>query len=206
MSVWEAGRVWEESPHKGATLLVLLAAAFQTDDDGVCYLKVKDLMRKGRISKRAVKYALSKLDTSGELRATTDPSGPGIALRYQLGMQYLHPSRAKGVQPVPSRSAKSAKRGAMVAAPLFRENKTYESKPMGADSLVTEPKPPAADRGQVCRFCDNTGIFEAQDGRLKGFCDCPAGQELARKSAPSPLAATGLTPARRRHARPGNAI
>lgn len=205
MSVWEAGRVWREAPHKGAVLCVLLSAAYESNDDGVCFLKVKTLARDARVSERAVQHALRKLARCGDLRCMSKSSGPGIALRYQLGVKYLHPSNAKGVHSVPPMGADFAKRGADFAAPLFRENKTNVSKPMGGEKSPAQGKPPAADRGASCKYCDNTGIFEAQDGRLKGFCECPAGQELQRANAAAPLVTTGLTPERRSHARRTNA-
>lgn len=197
MSVWEAGRVWRDAPHKGAARLVLLSAAFESDDEGVCYVKLKTLARDARVSIRAVQRILPHLAKSGCLTCTTKASGEHIASRYQLGVTYLHPSAHKGVTSVRDR-------GDNLARPLFRVNKPM-GKPKGAPSALVSQSAPAnpqtqttaAATGTPCKWCEDTGIFEAQDGRLRGFCSCPEGQKLQAAAGTSPIERVLVTGARR---------
>ena len=52
MSIKVMNRVWDESQHKGSTLLLLLAIADHAADDGYCWPNVKTLAQKIRMSRR----------------------------------------------------------------------------------------------------------------------------------------------------------
>lgn len=197
MSVWEAGRVWRDAPHKGATLNVLLSAAHESSDDGVCFLKVKTLARDARVTERAAQAALRKLEACGDLTLTAKSSGPGIASRYQLGVKFLHPSNQKGVNVVRTMGERSS------PIPLKRD-KTYEKTPLppfykggGNGNNLIKPKPP--EPAAACTHCEGKGFLHIkQRPGWTIYCNCQAGDAL-RAAEGKPIVAPGpLLPARRR--------
>lgn len=199
MSVWEAGRVWRDAPHKGAMLNVLMSAAYESSDDGVCFLKVKSLARDARVTERAAQAALRKLEACGDLVKVPSPSGRGVYTRYQLGVKFLHPSNQKGVNVVPERVKNPTQMGERSSSPLFRENKTYVKNICGGDSQSSDPKPPTAVA--PCSNCEGTGWI-----RLKArpawtiYCECPNGEAL-RIAEGKPLPPPGVNQASWRRAR-----
>ena len=60
-------RVWELSRHVGTDLLMLLAIADFSDDDGLAFPSVEKLAKKCRMSKRNAQDRLKVLSESGEL-------------------------------------------------------------------------------------------------------------------------------------------
>ena len=67
MSIKSMSLVWENSQHSGTDLLMLLAVADFSDDDGVAYPAVEKLAHKCRMSKRNAQERLKVLADSGEL-------------------------------------------------------------------------------------------------------------------------------------------
>ncbi len=71
--------VWDNSPHSGTALLLLLAIADNTHDDGGgAYPSIKTLAKKARISERNVHYGLKELITSGSLRCEYKAGPHGV--------------------------------------------------------------------------------------------------------------------------------
>ncbi len=71
--------VWDNSPHSGTALLLLLAIADNTHDDGGgAYPSIKTLAKKARISERNVHYGLRELITSGSLRCEYKAGPHGV--------------------------------------------------------------------------------------------------------------------------------
>lgn len=60
-------KVWEWSQSSGTELLVLLALADHSDDDGVCYPGVARIAKKARTSERTVQRCFKSLQEMGEL-------------------------------------------------------------------------------------------------------------------------------------------
>jgi hypothetical protein len=69
MSVRVMNLVWERAPYSGGTLLVLLALADWSDDEGFCWPKVQTLAVKARLSDRQSQRALRDLANAGILNA-----------------------------------------------------------------------------------------------------------------------------------------
>jgi hypothetical protein len=96
--------VWERSRHAGTDLLMLLALADFSDDQGNSYPSVPTLAEKCRMKLRNANYILKALQTSGELqvRANEGPKGTNryrIVLEALTGVQSLAGmQRSAGVQ------------------------------------------------------------------------------------------------------------
>jgi hypothetical protein len=83
MSVRSLTRVWEHSKACGTDLLMMLAIADFSDDDGNAYPSVATLARKCRMKPRNAQYILAVLQNSGELDVRKN-AGPKGANRYRL--------------------------------------------------------------------------------------------------------------------------
>lgn len=91
--------VWEHSKAKGSQHHVLLAIADCASEDGSnAYPSMSELVRKTRLSERAVQYAIRGLVTLGELFVSSN-GGPRGCNRYRVimtmpaeGVQILHPA------------------------------------------------------------------------------------------------------------------
>lgn len=65
MSVKIMSHIWNESPYEGGTLLVLLALADWSNDDGWCWPSIPSLAKKARLEERQVKRIIKKLEAGG---------------------------------------------------------------------------------------------------------------------------------------------
>lgn len=95
MSVRCIDHVWRESAHSGSHLLMLLALADFSDDDGNSYPAVATLARKCRMQPRNAIYILKALQASGELQVRKN-EGPRGQNRYRIVLKALQ--SAAGVQ------------------------------------------------------------------------------------------------------------
>lgn len=98
MSVTTMARVWATSSHAGTELLMLLAVADFSDDDGRAYPAVATLAKKCRMTDRNARMILANLRKSGELfvRVGDGPKGAN---------QYLIANPLKGASPLKPTSA-----------------------------------------------------------------------------------------------------
>jgi len=76
MSIATMARVWADSQHTGTNLLMLLAIADFSDDDGKAYPAVAKLATKCRMSKRNAQDRLRELADSGELTVLKNQGPP----------------------------------------------------------------------------------------------------------------------------------
>lgn len=76
MSISTMARVWANSRHTGTNLLMLLAIADFSDDDGKAYPAVAKLATKCRMSKRNAQDRLRELADSGELTVLKNQGPP----------------------------------------------------------------------------------------------------------------------------------
>lgn len=98
MSVRTMARVWEHSRHSGSDLLMLLAIADFTDDDGKAYPSVATLAAKCRVIPRTANRTIAKLRDSGELIVQLGEGPKGTNL-------YLIPPLPPGVDATPGTDA-----------------------------------------------------------------------------------------------------
>lgn len=91
MSVQVMSQVWKGSQHGGSALLMLLAIADFSDDDGKAYPAVATLARKCRIKPRNANYLLRQLQDSGELivRIGHGPKGCNLYKIDVKGLQSI---------------------------------------------------------------------------------------------------------------------
>ena len=97
MSVLSMARVWESSQHAGSELLMLLAIADFSDDDGNAYPAVATLAAKCRMKPRNCQYILRALEESGELSIRTN-KGPAGSNLYRINFGALGVQHSAGVQ------------------------------------------------------------------------------------------------------------
>jgi Helix-turn-helix domain len=83
MSVAMLSRVWKHSKARLGDRLVLLALADFADDAGEAWPSVETLAKKSRLSERETRYALRRLERSGELK-TLPNKGPRGCNVYQI--------------------------------------------------------------------------------------------------------------------------
>ena len=93
MSVRCITQVWDKSAHTGTDLLMLLALADYSDDDGNSYPAVASLARKCRMKSRNANYVIKALQDSGELKVLKN-EGPRGTNRYRIMLAQLGASKA----------------------------------------------------------------------------------------------------------------
>jgi hypothetical protein len=92
--------VWDRSAHTGTDLLMLLALADFSDDQGNSYPSVPTLAMKCRMRVRNATYILRALESSGELEVRPN-EGPKGTNRYRIALELLGkkaPQPVTGVQ------------------------------------------------------------------------------------------------------------
>ena len=97
-------KVWQQSQHSGAHLLMLLAIADFADDRGRAYPSINTLAQKCRVKSRAVNYSLADLRDSGELeiKEGAGPRGTNMyrILLDRLGAERKSAATLQGVAPL----------------------------------------------------------------------------------------------------------
>src|SRR5436190_11789272 len=101
MSVRLLSTVWDSGRCEGGTLLVLLALADYSNDQGECWPHVDSLAAKARLTQRQTHYILRQLKTDGVL-AIQSGGGRGRASTYQLKAGTL---KLDSVKPISLKSA-----------------------------------------------------------------------------------------------------
>ena len=139
MSVHASSPVWLHSKATGSTLLVALALADRSDDEGISYPSVAWIATKSRTSDRTVQYAIRELITLGEL-CIERGAGPKGCNVFRLQLQNLRGADSAGVQP-------SVKGGATGCTQYVR------------DTLI-EKKESASARKSAITFNSETGAFD----------------------------------------------
>ena len=146
MSVRCITQVWDKSAHSGTELLMLLALADYSDDEGNSYPAVASLARKCRTKERNAHYIIKALQDSGELRILQN-EGPKGTNRYRIMLARLGaseplqpiapPATQCTLQPIARGGATQCAKGVQPIAPepsLNRqEPSTSKTAPIGFD-------------------------------------------------------------------------
>jgi hypothetical protein len=111
--------VWEKSQHKGSELLLLLAIADNTNDQGVAFPSINTLARKTRLSIRNVRYVIVRLEHSGELEVSIG-TGPRGCNEYRIHPPTLQTLRGMISAPANERAKPPAK--ALAPEPTTKTN------------------------------------------------------------------------------------
>ncbi|SEA76567.1 hypothetical protein SAMN05444680_103486 [Variovorax sp. YR216] len=175
-------RVWEQSQHSGAHLLMMLAIADFADDQGRAYPAVGTLAGKCRVKPRAANYTIADLRDSGELEVKVG-CGPRGANLYRILLDRLGARRNAGAplqssaplnRVAPSQSTAGVQPGAVLqsSAPLQPGAR--------APALeCTNPLQPGADKPSLNR--QEPSIEESVDssvGAAGATPSCPHGELL----------------------------
>ncbi len=118
MSISVMSQCWDKSLHAGSELLMLLAIADFSDDNGRAYPAVGTLAKKCRMQRRNVQYILRTLVQSGELSVESNkgppPKFPNL---YRVNLDSLGVQSGAPVQSGVRRGALQRTKGAHSNAP-----------------------------------------------------------------------------------------
>lgn len=91
MSIKVMAHVWERYPGGGSSLLVMLALADWSDDDGRCWPSVGALSRKCRLSRSQTQRTIHGLIHAGYVAVEGNATGgaPGTTRRYRIDLDTL---------------------------------------------------------------------------------------------------------------------
>ena len=142
MSVRVLTQVWEHSQHAGTDLLMLLALADFSDDNGDSYPAVPTLAAKCRMTPRNANLILAALRESGELEVRQN-EGPRGTNRYRITLAAIR-------QPLKPASSPNDPQPLKPASPLKNSSPL---KPASSTPEAGFPKPlkPIADEPSVNR-------------------------------------------------------
>lgn len=161
MSIRTMSKVWEYSQHSGTNLLMLLAVADFSDDDGFAFPAVEKLAKKCRMSKRNAQDRLKELSDSGELTILKNqgppPKYPNL---FMVNLDSLGVKRTAPVQPT-SPVQYSVKRGAAHCIPGV--------KPTAPKPSVNHQEPPIHNR--AAQKQQRSSSPSASDSAKDGFAD-----------------------------------
>lgn len=84
MSIRWITKVWSDSPYNGTRLLIHLALADISHDDGRFFASQKNLSEKGRCSVEYVRKVINEMIADGHIRIVSKGNSRGNATTYQL--------------------------------------------------------------------------------------------------------------------------
>lgn len=190
MSIAVSTKVWRHSRHKGTSLLILLALADWSDDEGRSFPSIRTLAGKARISERQAQKQLDHLRQLGELEVhlgmgPVSQGGRSNLYRIRLegypadeGVSPASPpvARARGVSPATRRGVTGDRKGVSPATP-----NTSDIRQDTPDACV-----PAEQAGRPEGVDDSTWRDFLEVLRVKGKAPTPtylASLEEAGKAA-----------------------
>lgn len=95
MSIRWITRVWSDSPYDGTRLLIHLALADISHDDGRFFASQKNLSEKGRCSVEYVRKVINEMIADGWLQIVTKGNSRGKATVYQLMWEQQLPNNVR---------------------------------------------------------------------------------------------------------------
>jgi hypothetical protein len=155
MSYHASRRVWEQAPHAGGALLVLLALAQAANEDNICWPSIETLAARARLKERHVRDLLADLEDAGDI-ARLVGHGRG---RYSVYAVLTGLTEAEREQ---------AKQAMVVHA----EQKGHQSAPI-----------PEETGHQSAGISGEKGQYSAPNDEQKGHQSAPILQEKGRSSA-----------------------
>lgn len=100
MSIKVMHLVWQNASElQGSRLLVMLALADWSNDEGHCWPKINQLAHKTRVSARTAQRCIRDLEEEGYLTAEGG-GGRGIPSQYQLSIERLNEQRVTTLHPL----------------------------------------------------------------------------------------------------------
>lgn len=161
MSVLVMTHVFKRYPAGGGEMLLALALADHSDDDGrSIYPSIRRLAEKTRQSERTVQYQLRKMEAMGWLIRVSDGGGRGNTTEFRISDDWLKGADiapfvpVKRVQPAAERVQSTTEKGATAIAPesslTIKEPSYARAKPQ--DGLKTaQPEDELVwDHGEKC--------------------------------------------------------
>lgn len=99
MSIRWITKVWSDSPYNGTRLLIHLALADISHDDGRFFASQKNLAEKGRCSVEYVRKVIKEMITDGHIKIISKGNSRGKATTYQLLVKTL-PNSVGDAEPI----------------------------------------------------------------------------------------------------------
>jgi hypothetical protein len=162
MSIRIMTQVWESAPYRGNTMMVLLALADWSDDEGSCWPNLESLARKARQSVRSVQYAIKTLRSDGILRAELN-QGKGQRNNFFINTQILQVSKTRNTRPRNTQSTATKHANEAIA---IRKNRHRP---------VIEPKEPTLSQAMLDRLERErrSRLTEVTSRRLRNYSTHP---------------------------------
>jgi hypothetical protein len=98
MSIRVMSEIWKRSSATGAELLVMLALADFSNDQGESYPSLRIIAQKARLSVRGVCKILDRLQASGEVRRDRSRGGKNRRTRYFIQLSNSEQHSVNGIQ------------------------------------------------------------------------------------------------------------
>lgn len=108
MAISVVHRIWEHAPYRGEKLLVLLALADWSNEDGICWPSLPTIAQKARLSRRGAQLIIQQLVSDGAINILSKGVGRGNLTRYQVifGKGEADSPIVKGERRAPIKKAK----------------------------------------------------------------------------------------------------
>lgn len=183
MSVKIMSLVWERAPYTAGSLLVFLALADWSNDEGVCWPSIAKIANKTRLERRSIQYIIRQLKED-DMIEIEEGRGRGHQHRYSIKVQNLRllPNLTKdeinelNAQPIaPLPEIKGAIRDMEKAQSTTQkaQSTTQKVQPIAPDPLVDPLVDPSVDPEEVRavkprsprtqpKFCDKAFLAELQ--------------------------------------------
>lgn len=146
MSIRVMTKVWEGAPVSGGKLLILLALADFSNDDGESWPSIATLGTKARLGERQTQNALKELEDEGLLHRRVQ-AGPHGVNRYIIQTENCGGANTAGVQ----KSAEGVQFPAQGVQPTAPE-----------PSVEPSVEPSAAREAEISRNTDYTAVQRSQ--------------------------------------------
>ena len=141
MSIRVMSKVWEHSRQSGSHLLMILAIADFSDDDGRAYPSVPTLAKKCRMQPRNANVILAALRKSGELEIRVGDGPHGTNLYRVLPLQALAPLQS--IAPLQALTSPPAKACSLPLQPVAPKPSVNHQEPSSSLSPRKSRKPEA---------------------------------------------------------------
>lgn len=131
-------RVWDDSPYKGAGLLVHLALADCADESGVCWPSQVTLARMARTTPENVRLTLNRMTADGWVEVLAEAQGPGRPKRYRLATPKILGASADGYPKVEGETPKDEGSNTPKSAPKEPSRNHHKEPPISTPAVVDD--------------------------------------------------------------------
>jgi len=163
MSVHVMSHVWKHGPADRSELLILLALADFSDDDGYCWPSMEAVAKKARMGERGAQKVVRRLQETGWISVQTGGGRHGCN-NYQINLKKPEQETPNPVHPEP----RSPRTG--VQKPRTRVQETPNGGSPEPSGTIKEPSERAKVRDVLCEVAGDEAVasFMAYRSKQKG--------------------------------------